>query len=416
MQLLLASCDDYDKETEQEVKPPYGTSGGRVVLFYMAMENTLSSYASGDLQEILAGAKYLGERDHALVFIDDTSKPRLYDITFQQRDTKMSELQPVVSYEEDLNSCSPEVFGDVLQYVKLHYPASSYGLVMESHASGWVPPLPATSSDNSNAWGAKSRAFGYDNDLNIQNNAGSQLTIDDIRDQLLQFGRFDFILFDACFMQNIEVAYQLRNCAGYIIGSPAEIPAYGAPYDTMLKPMFSDTAYVEGMVQAYYDYYYDDVLYGILLSAVDCSRLEEVASVTSPYVKAYKQKLLTMSYQQVLDYMWWDKYYMQNYPDYYDMQGLMRTALSEADYEAWYETFRRLFVCQRHTDRWYSVFNQSANNKVDSLQYSGISMHVPLQKYANRNKWFASAYYETDWAKAVWNEPEDTDETNNNIE
>ena len=33
---------------------------------------------------------------------------------------------------------------------------------------------------------------------------------------------FDFVLFDACFMQSIEVAYALRNFTDYYIGSPTE--------------------------------------------------------------------------------------------------------------------------------------------------------------------------------------------------
>ena len=38
---------------------------------------------------------------------------------------------------------------------------------------------------------------------------------------------FDFVLFDACFMQSIEVAYALRNFTDYYIGSPTEIPGPG---------------------------------------------------------------------------------------------------------------------------------------------------------------------------------------------
>lgn len=33
-----------------------------------------------------------------------------------------------------------------------------------------------------------------------------------------------FILFDSCNMQSVEVAYELRDCAEYFIGSPTEIP------------------------------------------------------------------------------------------------------------------------------------------------------------------------------------------------
>ena len=35
---------------------------------------------------------------------------------------------------------------------------------------------------------------------------------------------FDFIMFDACFMMSIEVAYAVRNYADYYMGCPTENP------------------------------------------------------------------------------------------------------------------------------------------------------------------------------------------------
>ena len=401
--MSVSSCKK--DEPEEPVKPPYGTGDGRVVLVYMSAENSLSSQSGKDLKEMLAGIKYLGEDDHLIVYIDNTQPPCIYDFTYYCKDTPLDSIKPVRTYESDVNSCSPEVMSDVLQFVKQNYPAKSYGLVLWSHASGWIPPVPVPYTGEYTAWGAKKRAFGYDNGQNSTADIGGQLSIDEIRDVLLQFGTLDFLMFDACFMQNIETAYQLRSCARYIIGSPAEIPGPGAPYQTMLKPMFQDSAYVEGMVEAYYDYYSDDYLYGVLLSAVDCGQLEYVAQVTKPYIQAYKEDLINMDYTNVQDYFLWNTFYMYSYPDFYDMQGVMRAVLTETEYAVWKAEFQKLFVAQVHTDRWYSAFNNSSNNNVDADQYSGISMHIPLYKYAMRNKWFAPAYYETDWAKAVWGEP-----------
>ena len=405
--LLLGACskdkDEMDEEPPQE-QPTAGTAEGRTVLVYMAAENSLATYASADVNEILQGAEYMGAKDHVLVYLDNTGKPCIYDITFWQKGKKLSELTPVLEYDTNLDSCTPETFSGVLDFVQQNYAAPSYGVVFWSHGSGWLPPQLVTAGDYSQAWGARRRAFGFDNQQNKEVNGGNQLTINQLRDVLLQHGTFDFILFDACFMQNIEVAYQLRSCARYIIGSPAEIPALGAPYDTMLKPMFQDTDYIPGMVQTYYEAYLGDPLYGVLLSAVDCSRLEAVAQLTRPFVQQYKQTLLEMDYTDVLDYYNWDSFPFYGYSDYYDMQGLLRAVLSEDDYQQWQPQYQKLFAAQAHTAHWYSAFNNRADNAVIDAQYSGISMHVPLYKYAARNKWFAPAYYETDWAKAVWNE------------
>lgn len=405
--LLLGACrkdkDEKDEEPPLE-QPTAGTADGRTVLVYIAAENSLATYASRDVNEILQGAEYLGARDHVLVYLDNTSKPCIYDINFWQKGKKLSELKPVVEYDTDLDSCTPETFSSVLDFVQQNYPAPSYGLVLWSHASGWLPPQPVTAGNYRQAWGAKRRAFGYDCQQNIESNSGSQLSINQIRDVLLQHGTFDFILFDACFMQNIEVAYQLRHCARYIIGSPAEVPAPGAPYNTMLKHMFQAVDSMPRMVDDYYDAYRGDYLYGVLFSAVDCSQLEAVAALTRPLVQQYKQTLLEMDYTDVLNYYWWDNYFYYAYSDYYDMQGLLRAALSEDDYQQWQPQYQKLFAAQTHTKRWFSAFNGRSDNIVKEGQYSGLSMHVPLQKYAAQNKWFAPAYYETDWAKAVWNE------------
>jgi hypothetical protein len=49
--------------------------------------------------------------------------------------------------------------------------------------------------------------------------------------------KFDYILFDACFMGNIESSYELRNVTKHIIASPCEVMGYGFPYARIMKYM-----------------------------------------------------------------------------------------------------------------------------------------------------------------------------------
>ena len=42
-------------------------------------------------------------------------------------------------------------------------------------------------------------------------------------------------------MQSVEVAYELRDCSEYFIGSPTEIPGPGAPYKAVVPEMFTET-------------------------------------------------------------------------------------------------------------------------------------------------------------------------------
>ena len=50
------------------------------------------------------------------------------------------------------------------------------------------------------------------------------MNIEDLKSVLQKAPHFDFIMFDACFMQSVEVAYELRDYCDYYIGFPAENP------------------------------------------------------------------------------------------------------------------------------------------------------------------------------------------------
>lgn len=52
--------------------------------------------------------------------------------------------------------------------------------------------------------------------------------------------RFEYILFDDCFMSSIEVAYDLRKITRHLIASPCEVMAYGYPYDLVMPYLFTD--------------------------------------------------------------------------------------------------------------------------------------------------------------------------------
>lgn len=412
--LLIVSCKkDEEKDPPTPSGDDYGTTNGRTVLVYAIADNDMASIAVNDISEMLAGAKYMGKKDHLIVYLDDKQKPRIYDINVSSVGTAYSNLTPIYQYEEEVNSCSYEQLSSVIKYTIDNFPAPSYGLVMWSHGNGWLPTGQVYPDYvNKEAYNIKARSFGLDYNYvsgKRTDNNGKQMSIETIRNGIDAFGGLDFLMFDACMMQNIEVDYQLRGKSKAIIGSPAEVPGDGAPYNTVLQPMFEDENYVQGMVSKYYDYYSKSYSYGILLSAVDGMNLESFASVTRKYVQEYKETLMTMKYVDddgnpiVLDYFESDRYYsVSNFPDYYDINGLMMQALSAEDYAAWKAEYDKIIICKASTDLWFSALMGKQYKTVDQSQYSGVSMHIPLKKYADKAAWFARSYYDTDWAKAVW--------------
>lgn len=390
--LVFCSCDNKHEITEQN-----DPTSARTVLVYMVAENSLSSYVFTDIQEMLEGAKGMSDNDNLIVYLDDTKSPRIYTITNKTAAKTLSELEPSYLFPTELNSASADVLKDVVRYAQRQYPADSYGIIFWSHASGWI------NSDFSGDMAKRNytlrKSFGIDNGRNTSSNLGNQMNIGDMASVLSDFPKFDFIMFDACFMQSIEVVYELKECAQYIIGSPAEIPGPGAPYGKLISPMFAEKPNIAGIVNAYYEHYYDDNIFGVALSATDCSKLDKLADCTSRYIHKYKDVLPDADYSDVQNYFLYEKWNSYSkYPDCYEMQGIMQKVLSEADYAAWKQVFDETITIAQATDSWYSAY-QRGSLPIDKEQFGGISMFLPLDKYADES--FLYDYASTQWAKAI---------------
>lgn len=377
----------------------------RVVLFYMVAENNLVSvYNNDDIREILSAKSQLKDDEEIIIYNDNNTNPAIYSVTNRTKGNQLSEIKPEYQYAEDHNSCSGQSLAAFLSYVRQHHPAQSYAVVMWSHGNGWVPSTYPSDSQHF----AHRRSFGVDNGQNSMSNYGSQMSVSEMHSAFKSFGEtFDYIMFDCCFMQTIEMCYELRDVARYIIGSPAEIPSPGANYTTMVAALFSP-AFARAIPDSYYNAYANDNLYGCLVSTVDCSQLDDLADATSAMTHTYGAKLLSASYDGVLNYFdYADCRSLTAMPDYYDMNGIFLSQLPEADYLSWKAAFDKAVPYSVHTKSWFSQFPSGEKMlEVDDAQYGGISMYLPLQKYASdsysaENAFFVNGYWESQWSQ-VW--------------
>ncbi len=394
--LLPTACDRNESPNTPERPDTSDKSSSRVIFVYMVAENNLTGIASTDVKEMLAGCQHMSDNDRLVIYLDDASDkmPRLYEITNKTQETYLYAMTPVMTYTEDFNSSSPEILDMVLKQVYSNYPADSYGIVFWSHASGWTPSnyKPKTKAN---------RAFGVDTGNNNSFTSwGEQMNIDEMADVLEKYHDIDFLLFDACFMQSIEVAYELRNTARYILASPAEIPGPGAPYNLMVQPMFADTLNMEDVMTAYYSYYSQNLDYGVLLSVVDCAELDNFANVHNKMLDTYKDSLSTLDYASLLNYFRFDQWHrMTDIPDCYDMKGVMQTVITdEDDRKEWIKAYKRILPYSCATVSWYTDY-AGGYMYVYPDQYSGMSMYVEQDKY--KGHYFYDAYYKTAWARAI---------------
>lgn len=386
LSVILTGCKDH----EPQVAPP----PTRTVVVYMAAENRLQYNAQQDLAEMQRAKEDIPAGSQVVVFVDDCKSPRIYRLT-------SSGMTLVKEYEEDFISTSAEEMTRVLDDIYTRFRADSYGLVLWSHGSGWIP-----GTDLRNAFDTFS--FGTDNGSNSSHiDAGTELSITTLAEVLGRFPRQEFILFDCCLMQCIEVAYELKDIARYVIGSPAEIPAAGAPYDKIMPHLFARSFTPESLIRTYHADYSGSYYGGVLLSAVVTSELPELARLTGELFTPLcngRNELSTEDIQHYNAYC-----YVTGYaPEYFDMNGVMKRHLAESAYGRWYEQFDRAVVSRYASPRWITMLDGFyLTPEVKDLEaYGGVTIFVPQNKY-ERQKWnehFHRFRWYTDagWAATGW--------------
>ena len=372
----------------------------RTVLAYIAAENSLSygAFHQQDIDEMLQAAGDIPTNSRLLIYLDDTSNPRILSI--EQQSGRRPTSRVVYEYSEEQNSGDVETLRTVMGWVYDNYPSSTYGLIFWSHGDAWLP-----------AKAIPQRSICIDNERNNYSNSGSKMDIADVADVLAGFPCFEFIMFDACFMQAVEVAYELRNVARYVIASPAEIPNPGAPYERMVKPFFGIPFDGAEVVEQYYRMYNDSVMpvydygsdrYGVSLSVIDCGHLDALANATAGMVTKY------VSRDEATDLKGVQRYYplsSKSRPEFYDMNGYMQRLITdEADYVRWKSVFDLAVPYARSTAWWYS--NDAYTQHVDLDNYGGVSCYVPQDRsiYDGLNEKFraTSWYMDAGWHEVGW--------------
>ena len=375
--LLLTGCKEEEKLQPEPVRKDM------TVVVYIAAENSLSRFYHSDLAEMESVADQIPLDCNFVVYVDSSTLPAIYLLNAQQGKVTYRTLN-----EED--SCNPTTFRKNIRDIVQEFPAEHYGLVMWSHGSGWIPPAKAP--------GKIAKTIGVDNNMNNETNFGSELEIPDMRKELEEIGvHWDYIFFDACFMQCVETAYELRSLTDYIIASPAEIPVLGAPYDKIMDCLTEkDTEWATHLAEKYFEDYKDND--GLVISTVKTSELDSLLQVTKRAFPDSYNRAAEFSSEGIQPYC---AYTMSSAwkPEYFDMGSAMHQMLSPGDYEEWRAQMERTVITRLSTPRWGSVFsNYFSPTIVDEAHNALMSIFIPYPKYDANTK-YNTAVRETMWYK-----------------
>lgn len=265
--IILSSCDNDEPEPTSQAN--------RTILVYMVARNTLGAYQydQNDLNEMLEAASspegLNGGR--LLVFHAPISgAPQLKEITAQG-------INILKEYDQSISCVESKTMQQIITDAKAFAPANDYGLILWSHANGWLQTGIADSSyiepaclRNNNL---KPTAFGEDKRQNMNVTTLAQT---------LKNQQFSFIYFDCCYMACVEVAYEMRHTTPYIIASTTEILGDGMPYNANLKHLFADTPQLVEACQNTFDFYNTrlDESRTCTISLIKTSGMEALASAT----------------------------------------------------------------------------------------------------------------------------------------
>ncbi|HAP95085.1 MULTISPECIES: clostripain-related cysteine peptidase [Sphingobacterium] len=244
------------------------SSEKKAIFVYIAANNDLKYSALRSIDQMEKA--YRSEDGDLIVFIKtDRYSSHILKIKHDETDGIIAS-DTLQSYENQ-NSSSLDFMERIFRDMRSFTSATKYGLVLWSHATSWLPEsnrLPTTKS------------FGYDR--------GAEMDLKDLKIALPK--DLKFILFDACYMASVEVVYELRNSADYIIASSSEVLNTSYPYDLILRDLFSED--FSNVCRKFYDYYNSKT--GIeqsgTVSLINTEHLEELALETKRIIEESEQK------------------------------------------------------------------------------------------------------------------------------
>ena len=385
--LLLTACNK-DDETDF-----VNQTSTRAVLIYMAGENNLTSnqgirYLRNDLDEIIEGSKSLTNMQRLFVFVDSlaTNKDEKgYPYLIEVHGGKIYDR---IRFENDFYACDEDRFREIVNWMPQNVKANGYGLVLWGHASGWAVDLDTIPSSQ--------RAYGLDTNYDQGPYAEKWMNITQMAKALKGLPKFDFIFCDCCNMISAEVGYELRDAADYIIGSPAEIPGNGAPYDIIIPQLYKNgSSLYKGIIDTYFNFYIDDyptsdpalTNYSVPLAVIDTQYMEQLATLTRNIVSDFATEFpAQLELTKIPFYFGFDR------PSMYDMQGVMKRFATPSAFDAWRVVFQSAVPYSRISKRWMTIYNTQHIGfpyfEQDDEYWGCASMFVP-QGYVD----YRSGYY-----------------------
>ena len=393
----IALADAPDCSTSIEVKQRKAKAPQTIVVHFIG--TALQSYFKHNVSKILEGlnANIQGDAQVMVVTTDSNNTGTLYELRYDKNlgkavQEKVKELTLPTPYDY---SVLKQNIGMAINFAA----ADKYALVIGSHGLGWIPVenYPDNISRQLSQKGEKAtEIWKRDENAEMTRHLGdkdqTRYDISELARAIKECGiKLDYLLFDACFMGNIESAYELRNVTDYIIGSPCEVMGYGFPYAKIMKYMLANggTSYdLDKICSEYVNYYKTEATTASgCVALTKTSELEALAAAMKEVFNA--EEKVGFSLDEV-------QYYEGITPHvFFDLEHIVELSCGDAAVAAKFKAQLAKTVTSRyHTDRFYSAYSSGSSYYHDINYYSGITTSYKCKTY--KYDW-----EHTEWYKAT---------------
>jgi hypothetical protein len=214
-----------------------GMPSAWTVMVYIAADNNLDPQAMADVQEM----EKVGSTDQVqiTVLLDRSAGWKTTRRAIIQRapEEDVQSMNPNLPTCEDLgeaDSGNADTLRDFILWSQRNCPSQRTALILWNHGGGWrsldcLELEPVSNSRSLTRDSSQAREICSDDSSN------SVIYMKDVRQCLEGIGKtYDLIGFDACLMGMLEVAYEVKDMAPYIVASEQVIPGQGYDYTPFL--------------------------------------------------------------------------------------------------------------------------------------------------------------------------------------
>ena len=206
------------------------------------------------------------------------------------------------------------------------YPAQNYALILWNHGGGWKESAGAIMGKNMYR---ANKAVCWD-----ETSGNDCLFMSEVKQGLSQTSGVDLLGFDACLMGMTEVAYQIKDYVGVMIGAEEVEPWDGWPYNTILtdlvdNPTMTPAQFGQTVVNRYGEYYVSEP--STTQAAADLTKMVELGNSVSAFadtLTAYWDEIISCRAQTE------EYYYSQNVDLYHFADLISKNVPDEAIQQA----------------------------------------------------------------------------------